>query len=55
MTSEADPREPEEVETSGSVASQAKEIARLTPTFAGVSYQKLDEMGSVRANVLKLQ
>jgi len=24
------------------------EIARLTPTFAGVSYQKLDEMGSVQ-------
>jgi formate dehydrogenase major subunit len=24
------------------------EIARLTPTFAGVSYQKLDELGSVQ-------
>ncbi len=24
------------------------EIARLTPTFAGVSYDKLDEMGSVQ-------
>ena len=34
MTSEADPREPEEGENSGPVASLAREIARLTPMMA---------------------
>ena len=34
MTSEADPREPEEGENNGPVASQAREMARLTPMMA---------------------
>ena len=34
MTSEADPREPEEGENSAPVASQAREMARLTPMMA---------------------